>query len=217
VEPVNISLSTPGWPRQTGTDLPVARHGREHVLRQHVVEHLEERKDAQRGVLRGLGHDGVAHPQGGGDLPDRDHHRPVPRTDGADHTDGAVAQLGVGFPVVEHGLARQRGGGGGAQPRRARTDLEPGVGTVEGLALLAGQQLGERLGRGLDRAAARSSRSMRSWSGRAPQARCAARARATAASRSSTVPTGARPTISPVAGSRISRPAGSVTAASRLS
>src|SRR5687767_14563805 len=58
---------------------------------------------------------------------------------------------------------------------------------------------------------------MRSTSARAPQAGCAARAAATARSRSATDPEATRPTTSPVAGSRTSRPSGSVTAAKRLS
>jgi hypothetical protein len=60
-------------------------------------------------------------------------------------------QFRVGVAVVEHGAARELGGGGGAQPGRAGAHLEAGACAVERLALLAGQQLGQRLGRRLDR------------------------------------------------------------------
>ena len=59
-------------------------------------------------------------------------------------------QLGVGFAVVDDGLRVQRGAGGGAQPGGAGADLEAGVGAVERLALLAGEQLGECLGGAFD-------------------------------------------------------------------
>ena len=110
VEPVNISLSTSGWLDRRAPTSPVARYGGEHVVGQHAVEDLDQRQDAQRRVLRGLDHDRVAHPQGGCDLPDGDHHRPVPRADGADHADRTVVQLGVGVRVVDDGLAGQLGG-----------------------------------------------------------------------------------------------------------
>ncbi|GGR21198.1 hypothetical protein GCM10010196_13250 [Agromyces mediolanus] len=60
-------------------------------------------------------------------------------------------QLGVVLAVVDDDLDGQRRLGGGAQPRDAGADLEAGVRAVQRLALLAREQLGERLGRGLDR------------------------------------------------------------------
>ena len=213
-----MSLSMSGWPDRRAPDVAAAGDGGEDAVGEHLVEHLDQGQHAQRRVLRRLDHDGVAHAQRRGDLPDRDHHRPVPRADRADHADGPVVQLGVGLAVVDDGLAGQRGGRGGAEPGRAGADLEAGVRAVERLALLPGEQLGERLGGRLDRVGgARSSRSTRSASARAAHAGCAARTRAIARSRSSAERSATRPTTSPVAGSRISRPSASVTAESRLS
>ena len=111
---------------------------------------FDQGQDGQRGVFGGLDHDGVAHPQGRGDLPDGDHHGPVPGPDRADDADGPVVQFGAGFAVVHHGFRVQRGAGGGAEPGGAGADLEAGVRAVERLALLAGEQPGEFLGGAFD-------------------------------------------------------------------
>ena len=150
VEPVNMILSIVGVRGQGLADLAAAGDDREEALGEHLVHDLDEGEDGQRGVLGGLDHDGVAHAQGGGDLPDGDHHRPVPRADRADDADGPVVQLGVGLAVVDHGLRLERGGGGGAQPGGAGADLEAGVRAVERLALFAGEQRGEFLGGAFD-------------------------------------------------------------------
>ena len=59
-------------------------------------------------------------------------------------------QFGVGFAVVHHGFGLEFGGGGGAEPGGAGADFEAGVGAVERLALLAGEQPGEFLGGAFD-------------------------------------------------------------------
>ena len=67
----------------------------------------------------------------------RDHHRPVPGTDGTDDSDGRVVEFGVGLLIVDEDLWLEFEGGVGAQPGGAGTDLEAGVGSVERLALFA--------------------------------------------------------------------------------
>ncbi|KQR97123.1 hypothetical protein ASG00_12700 [Microbacterium sp. Leaf351] len=132
------------------TDFAVTGHPDQDVGRQHVVEHREQGEHAQRRVLAGLHHHGVAHAQRPGDLPDSDHDRPVPRADRGDDAEGPVVQLGVGPAVVDDHLRLERGVGGRTQPRGGGADLEPRVGPVERLSLLARQQPGERLGMSID-------------------------------------------------------------------
>ncbi len=93
---------------QAGADLAVAGDDGEEALGEFLVEDLDQGQDGQRGYLGGFDHHGVAHPQGGGDLPDGDHHGPVPRADGADDADGPVVQFGVGFAVVDDDFRVQR-------------------------------------------------------------------------------------------------------------
>src|SRR5690606_37270422 len=82
---------------------------------------------------------------------DADHHRPVPRADRTDDAEGPVVELGGGAAVVvDEDLGLEEEGGGRAQPGGTGADLEAGVGAVERLALLAGEELGEGLGVGLD-------------------------------------------------------------------
>ena len=131
-------------------DVAAAGDHVQHVGRQHRVEHVRQRQHGQRGVLGGLHDHGVAHPQRRGELPDGDHHRPVPRPDRADDAEGPVVQLGAAALVVDQDLRLELEGRGGAQPGRARADLEAGVGAVQRLALLAGEQHRERLGACLD-------------------------------------------------------------------
>ena len=150
VEPVNMILPTAGCSaRRAPTSRPPRDHGEE-ALGEFLVDDLDQGQHAQRGVFGGLDDDGVAHAQGRGDLPDGDHHGPVPRADRADDADGPVVQFGVGFAVVHHGLRGQFGRGGGAQPGGAGADLEAGVGAVERLALLPGEQHGQCLGGAFD-------------------------------------------------------------------
>ena len=101
--------------------------------------------DAERGVLARLLHDRVAHPQRGRDLPGGDDQRPVPRGDRADDADRAVVQLGVGRPVVDDDLLRERRGRGRAQPADAALDLVARADAADGLALLADDRVGEFL------------------------------------------------------------------------
>lgn len=100
---------------------------------------MNQCQHAQRGVFGGLDHYGVAHAQGRGDLPDGDHHGPVPGADRTDDADGPVVDLGVGFAVVDNGFRGHLERGGGAQPSRTGPDLEAGVGSVERFSLLAGE------------------------------------------------------------------------------
>ena len=150
VEPVNMILPIAGCPARRGADVAAAGDHGEEALGEFLVEDFDEGQDGQRGVFGGLDHHGVAHPQGRGDLPDGDHHGPVPGADRADDADGPVVQFGAGFAVVHHGFGVQRRGGGGAQPGGAGADLEAGVRAVERLALLAGEQPGEFLGGAFD-------------------------------------------------------------------
>ncbi|CAH0270754.1 hypothetical protein SRABI83_03641 [Arthrobacter sp. Bi83] len=59
-------------------------------------------------------------------------------------------QFCAGFAVVHDGFRLQRRSGGGAQPGGAGADFEAGVGAVQRLALLAGEQAGEFLGGAFD-------------------------------------------------------------------
>jgi hypothetical protein len=56
-------------------------------------------------------------------------------------------QFGSCFAVVHDGFRFQGNGRGSAEPRGAGADFKTGVGPVQGFALLAGEQLGEFLGR----------------------------------------------------------------------
>ena len=135
---------------EAGADLAAAGDDGEEAFGEFLVEDLDQGQDGERGHFGGFDHDGVAHPQGGGDLPDGDHHGPVPGADRADDADGPVVQFGVGFAVVDDGFRVQGCGGGGAEPGGAGADFEAGVGAVEGFALLAGEQAGEFFGGAFD-------------------------------------------------------------------
>ena len=135
---------------EAGADLPAAGHGGEDTVGELFVEDLDQREDAQRSVAGGLDDDGVAHPQGGGDLPDGDHHGPVPGADRADDADGPVVQFGAGFAVVHDGFRLQGNVAAAREPGGAGADFEAGVGPVQGFSLLAGEQLGEFLGGAFD-------------------------------------------------------------------
>ena len=150
VEPVNMILPIAGCSASRApTSRPPETDG-EQALREFLVEDFDQGQDGERGVFGGFDHHGVAHPQGGGELPDGDHHGPVPGADRADDADGPVVQFGAGLAVVHHGFRVQRRGGGRAEPGGAGADLEAGVGAVERLALLAGEQPGEFLGGAFD-------------------------------------------------------------------
>ena len=56
----------------------------------------------------------------------------------------------MGLAIVDEDFWVEFEGGVGAQPGRAGPDLEAGIGSVERLALFAGEQLGQRLGGGFD-------------------------------------------------------------------
>jgi hypothetical protein len=60
-------------------------------------------------------------------------------------------ELSVGLTVIDENFGFELEGRVRAQPGRAGTDLEAGVGPVEGFALFAREQLGQRLGGGFDR------------------------------------------------------------------
>ena len=113
--------------------------------------HVDQGQHGQRGVFAGLHHHGVAHAQGRGQLPDA-------RSSSASSTGrwrrrrrrgGSAVSASVGSVVHEH-LGLEVEGRRGAQPGGAGPDLEAGVGPVQRLALLAREQLGQRLGVGLD-------------------------------------------------------------------
>ena len=144
--PCEHHLVDVGMRREARADLATARDRDKDVSREHLVQHADEGQHAERCELRRLDDDGVAHSQARRDLPDGDHHRPVPRPDRADHAHGAVGQLRVRLAVIDDDLRLKRSRRRRAQPSRARADLEPGVGPVERLALLAREQRGQRLG-----------------------------------------------------------------------
>ncbi len=127
---------------QAGADVAAAGDDREEAFGEFLVEDLDQGQDGQRGVFGGFDHHGVAHPQGGGDLPDGDHHGPVPGADGADDADGPVVQFGAGFAVVHDGFGVQGCGGGGAEPGGAGADFEAGVGAVRGVCPARGRAAG---------------------------------------------------------------------------
>lgn len=144
-------LGDVGVPGEASPDgaRPCDRH--ENVGGQHVIDDRGERQHAEGGVAAGLEHGGVPHAQRRPDLPDRDHQRPVPRADRTDDARGLVDQLGVQVLVVDEHLRLEHRGGVGAQPGRARTDLEAGVGAVQRLALFAREQAGQWFGVRVDR------------------------------------------------------------------
>ena len=143
-------LADRGVSGQGLADVAAAGDRREEAFGEFLVEDFDEGQDGQRGVFGGLDDDGVAHAQGGGELPDGDHHGPVPGADRADDADGPVVQFGAGFAVVHHGFGVQRRAGGDAEPGGAGADLEAGVRAVQRFALLAGEQAGEFLGGAFD-------------------------------------------------------------------
>ena len=150
VEPVNMILPIRGVSGQGLADVAAAGDDGQDAFGEFLVQDMDEGQDGERGVFGGFDHHGVAHPQGGGELPDGDHHGPVPGPDRADDADGPVVQFGAGFAVVHHGFRVQGGGGGDAEPGGAGADLEAGVRAVERFALLAGEQAGEFLGGAFD-------------------------------------------------------------------
>ena len=150
VEPREHDLPDGGMFGQPRPDVAAARDHGQQAVGQFLVDDPGQGQDGQRGVFGGLDHHGVAHAQGGGDLPDGDHHGPVPGADRAHDADGPVVQFGVGFAVVHHSFRIERRGGGSAKPGGAGTDFEAGVGAVERLALLAGEEPGEFFGGAFD-------------------------------------------------------------------
>jgi len=131
-------------------DVAAAGNDGQEAFGQFLVDDLDQGQDGEGSVFRGFDDDGISHPECVCDLPDGDHHGPVPRADRADDAHGAVVQFGVRFAVVHNRFRFQKGGGGGAQPGGAGAHLKPGVGAVEGFALLAGEQPGEFLGGAFD-------------------------------------------------------------------
>ena len=188
VEPVNMILPIGGVLGETGSDFAVAGDDGQEAFGEFLVEDFGQGQNGQRRVLGGLDHDGVAHPQGGRDLPDGDHHGPVPRADGTHDADGLVVQFGVRFAVVHQGLSFQGCGGGRAEPGDTATDFETGVPAVQWLTLLAGEQMGEFFGGALDGVGRLEQRGAPGRRGRGkPMLGCAAWAAAMACSRSSRV------------------------------
>ena len=122
--------------------------------------------------------------------------------------------LGVGLLVIQDRSSGQWRGCRRAEPAGAGADLEARVGSVEGLALLAAQELGERLGRSLDRVRGTKQELDSLLVGALPR-RAEPRARHGVVEVVDGADRG--PTRSPVAGSRMSRPAGSVIVESRMS
>ena len=136
--------------RQRRANLTGAADDLENTLRQHGVHDLEQAQYGERCVLGGLDDDRVAHTQRRRNLPDGDHHRPVPRANSTNYTEWAVVD-GGGDVIINRGVIGVLEGGGGIQPRRAGANLEAGVRAVERLTLLTGEQLHERFGIGLHR------------------------------------------------------------------
>ena len=72
----------------------------QHARRQDRVQELDRPQGRQRGIGRGLDHHGIAGAQSRQDVPDRDHHRPVPRCDRGDDAKGLAVQFHPAGVVV---------------------------------------------------------------------------------------------------------------------
>ena len=73
-------------------------------------------------------------------MPDRDHHREIPRRDRADDADGLAMQLDPASIVVLKHFDRQRQTGGVTRPCGRPAQLPPGAEAVQGLALFQRQK-----------------------------------------------------------------------------
>ncbi len=135
MDPVNITLSISGWEDSAAPSSP-----------QRGIDNVHERRDRQRSVFAGFDHHGVSRAKRRRQLPDRDHHGPVPRPDGSHDAERFVDQFAVLLLIGDEHLRLHRKGGGRAQPGSACSDLECCIGAVDDrLALLARQELGQRV------------------------------------------------------------------------
>ena len=89
VDPVNATLSTPGCVTRCSPASPARRDDADHPARDaRLFQRLGQDEVAQRGLRRGLDHDGAACCQRGRGLPGRQGDRRVPRDDHRDHPGG---------------------------------------------------------------------------------------------------------------------------------
>ena len=133
VEPVKVTLSTPGWAtRWAPTSPPPGRMLTTPGGQADLVEDLGQEQGVERGLGRRLDHHGAAGEQGRDELADDQELRHVPRDDRADDADGLLAQ--------EHVCAV--GAGPALLPRVLRGDAGEGAEHRPGQRGLG--QLGER-------------------------------------------------------------------------
>ena len=94
VEPVNATLSTPGWAASAAPRSRLgARDDVEHAVGEPgLVQHLGERQRGRRRVLRGLDDERAPRRQARGELERHQQQRRVPRRDRPDHADRLAAR-----------------------------------------------------------------------------------------------------------------------------
>ena len=107
--------------RLVGDDLAagvaVTAHDVEHALREDLGRDLGHQHGRHRCGVTGLEHDGVTGGQGGRDLPDRHHHRVVPRRDLPDDADRFAADVrGEAGHVLPGAAAFEQTRGTGEEP-----------------------------------------------------------------------------------------------------
>ena len=182
----------------------VAADDVEHARRQELGRHLGQQQRRDRRGVRRLEHDGVAGGQGGRELPDRHHHRVVPRGHlGADadrlapDVRGVAGHVLPGRPALEH----PRGAGEEAELVDHRRDLLAG-GQPAGLAGVAALGVEDSSAAGLDRVGDPQQRPLPLGRGRVPPALERVGRRASSRGRRRPEPeTGAAAKTSPVLGS----------------
>ena len=101
----------PGWLTSgRAALLAVAGQHVEHAGRQVLLADLGHPQHAQRRVLGRLQHQRVAGAERGRDLERGEHHRRIPRDDGADHADRLAARVAQHVLAERDGLALQLAG-----------------------------------------------------------------------------------------------------------
>src|SRR5699024_6315949 len=137
--------------RKRTADIATAGDNIEHAFWQNGVNDLDQGKNGEWGVLGWLEHHGVTHAQGCGELPDRNHHWPVPRANRADHAERTVVDPCGGLTIFNNGVVRGVKACCHAQPGRTCANLKACDGAVEWLARLTGEQFSQWFCRGIDR------------------------------------------------------------------
>ena len=123
----------PGWLTSgAAAFLAVAGQHVEHAGRQELLADLGHQQHAQRRVLGRLHHHGVAGAQRGRDLERGQHHRRVPRDDGADDAQRLAAGVGQHVLAERQGLALELA--------RQPAEIAEDVGRHAGLAARLGAQ-----------------------------------------------------------------------------